>query len=208
RRILRRRGGYILDRFQVRNAECGMRNEKADVSGNPHSAFRTPPSLAHLFVGSEGTLGVTLEAKLRLLELPKAKAVVVVHFQELLDSLAATPVILKHDPSAIEVTDKYILDSTKLNAEAARLRDFIQGDPGSILIIEFYCEKAADLPPRIDALIADLKQHGYGYHYHVAKDAAEQGRVWKLRKLSLGLSMLEKGDAKALSFVEDTAVAP
>src|SRR6202042_3038880 len=35
-----------------------------------------------------------------------------------------------------------------------------------------------------------------------------QARIWKLRTLALGLSMVEKGDAKALSFVEDTAVAP
>jgi len=30
----------------------------------------------------------------------------------------------------------------------------------------------------------------------------------KLRTLALGLSMAEKGDAKAISFVEDTAVDP
>ena len=32
--------------------------------------------------------------------------------------------------------------------------------------------------------------------------------MWKLRTMALGLSMAEKGDAKAISFVEDTAVAP
>ena len=36
----------------------------------------------------------------------------------------------------------------------------------------------------------------------------QQARIWKLRTLALGLSMAEKGDAKAISFVEDTAVAP
>ena len=41
-----------------------------------------------------------------------------------------------------------------------------------------------------------------------ATDAAAQARIWKLRTLALGLSMAEKGDAKAISFVEDTAVAP
>ena len=38
-------------------------------------------------------------------------------------------------------------------------------------------------------------------------DPAAQARIWKLRTLALGLSMAEKGDAKAISFVEDTAVA-
>ena len=41
-----------------------------------------------------------------------------------------------------------------------------------------------------------------------ALDLAQQDRIWKLRKFALGLSMAEKGDAKAISFVEDTAVAP
>jgi FAD/FMN-containing dehydrogenase/Fe-S oxidoreductase len=216
-KILRRVGGYNLDAFsRLSPWGRGVGGEEERLTERkPLTPSPSPPrgqgskkNLAHLFVGSEGTLGVTLEAKLRLLELPKAKAVVVVHFTELLDALAATPLILKHNPSAVEVTDKYILDSTKLNAEAARLRDFIQGDPGAILIVEFYGDAAAELPPRVEALVADLKQHGYGYHYHIAKDAADQTHVWKLRKLSLGLSMLEKGDAKALSFVEDTAVSP
>src|SRR6202011_2218339 len=53
-----------------------------------------------------------------------------------------------------------------------------------------------------------LARAGFGYHCHRATDPAAQARIWKLRKSALGLSMAEKGDAKALSFVEDTAVAP
>src|SRR5207244_95133 len=130
------------------------------------------------------------------------------HFAELLDALTATPVILTHHPSAVEVIDKYVLDGTRMNREAAKLRDFIQGDPGGILLIEFYGDRAEELPPRVEALIADLRERGFGYHYHRAVEAAAQARIWKLRKLALGLSMAEKGDAKAISFVEDTAVAP
>jgi FAD/FMN-containing dehydrogenase/Fe-S oxidoreductase len=186
-RIVRRVGGYDL-----------------------HSLLPSsrPFSLAPLLIGSEGTLAVTLEAKLRLIELPRAKAVLVVQFADLLAALAAVPGILEHRPSAVEVIDKYILDSTRLNAEASRLRDFLEGDPGAILIIEFYGERAEDLPPRLDALEADLRQRGQGYHWLATTDKAAQGRIWKLRKLALGLSMAEKGDAKAISFVEDTAVAP
>jgi FAD/FMN-containing dehydrogenase len=38
--------------------------------------------------------------------------------------------------------------------------------------------------------------------------AEDQARIWQFRESSLGLSMAMKGDAKALSFVEDTAVSP
>ncbi|HZV03823.1 MAG TPA: FAD-linked oxidase C-terminal domain-containing protein [Gemmataceae bacterium] len=185
-RILRRVGGYNLDRF------------------TPGQSF----NLAHLLVGSEGTLAVTLEAKLHLEPLPRAKALLVVQFADLLEALAATPSILAHQPSAVEVIDKYVLDATRLNAEAGRLRDFLAGDPGAILIIEFYAERSDDLPARLSDLEADLKSRSFGYHYHRALEPAAQSRIWKLRRLALGLSMAEKGDAKAISFVEDTAVAP
>jgi FAD/FMN-containing dehydrogenase/Fe-S oxidoreductase len=185
-RILRRVGGYNLDRF------TGV----------------GPFNLAHLLVGSEGTLAVTLEARLHLEPLPRCKGLLVIQFAELLEALAATPAILAHRPAAVEVMDRYVLDATRLNAEASRLRDFLAGDPGTILIVEFYADRAEDLPARLDALEAGLRGRRFGYHHHRALEPAAQARIWKLRRLALGLSMAEKGDAKAISFVEDTAVAP
>ena len=38
---------------------------------------------------------------------------------------------------AVEVMDRYILDSTKLNPEAARLRAFLQGDPEDIVSLDW-----------------------------------------------------------------------
>src|SRR5439155_27108863 len=45
-------------------------------------------------------------------------------------------------------------------------------------------------------------------HVPRALDSLAQARLWKLRQAALGLSMSEYGDAKAISFVEDTAVVP
>ena len=133
-KILRRVGGYNLDAFVPGNGQ-GSANGEAPPSFN----------LARLFVGSEGTLGVTVEAKLRLVELPRARATLVVEFADLLDALAATPLILRHHPAAVEVVDKYVLDSTRLNPEASRLRDFLEGDPAAILLIELYGDRADEL---------------------------------------------------------------
>ena len=47
-----------------------------------------PFNLAKLMVGSEGTLGVVLEAKINLVPLPNAKAVLAIQFADLLDALA------------------------------------------------------------------------------------------------------------------------
>jgi FAD/FMN-containing dehydrogenase/Fe-S oxidoreductase len=188
-KILRRVGGYNLDEFVPKRVDAGF-------------------NLSRILVGSEGTLGVTVEAKLKLVELPRARATFVVQFASLLEALAATPTILRHEPAAVEVVDQYVLGFTRLNPEANRLRDFLQGDPAAILLIELYDDRVDLLPPRLAALESELRQSGFGYDQLALTDPAAQARVWKLRTMALGLSMAEKGDAKAISFVEDTAVAP
>ena len=187
-KVLRRVGGYNLDCFT-----------------DPSKPF----NLSRLMVGSEGTLGVVLEAKLNLVPLPKAKAVLAIQFHDLLEALAATPAILAHQPSAVEVMDAFILENTKQSPRLEALRrTFLEGDPGALLCVEFYADCDGDLPPRLRALEADLRQRRTGYRFYHALDLAAQQRIWSLREAALGLSMAQKGDAKSLSFVEDTAVAP
>jgi len=187
-KILRRVGGYNLDEF-VDPAK--------------------PINLAKMMVGSEGTLGIVLEAKLRLVPLPKAKAVMVISFADLLESLTAAPIIVGHKPSAVEVMDKSILDNTRQNAALDRIRTtFMEGDPGATLYVEFYGDRKEDLPPRLKALEEDLRSRRLGYAYHSETEPAAQAKIWSLREAALGLSMAMKEDAKSISFVEDTAVAP
>jgi FAD/FMN-containing dehydrogenase/Fe-S oxidoreductase len=187
-KVIRRVGGYNLDDF-------------TDAA--------KPVNLARMMIGSEGTLGVVLEAKLRLVPLPKAKAVMVIAFADLLEALAATPVILRHKPSAVEVMDKAILDNTRQNAALDRIRSmFIEDEPAATLCVEFYADRKEDLPPRLVALEQDLRSHNFGYRYGHETDPVRQSRIWSLREAALGLSMAMKGDAKSVPFVEDTAVAP
>ena len=187
-KVIRRVGGYNLNDF-------------VDPAA--------PVNLAKMLVGSEGTLGVVLEAKLRLVPLPKFKAVMVIEFADLLEALSAAPVIVSHGPSAVEVMDKSILDNTRQNANLDRIRrSFITGDPAATLCVEFYGDRKEELPPRLAALEEDLRARNLGYRYHTDTDPVTQTRIWSLREAALGLSMAMKEDAKSISFVEDTAVAP
>ena len=186
-KILRRVGGYNLDEFV-----CADR----------------PFNLARLMVGSEGTLGIVVEARINLVPLPKAKAVLTIEFDHLLDALGATPAILEHGPSAVEVMDRFILDHARANpALDALRRTVLHGDPGALLCVEFYADAAGELPGRLEALERDLAARRLGTHTSRAINPAAQARIWHLRESALGLSMSMKGDAKSLSFVEDTAVA-
>ena len=151
-----------------------------------------------------------MEAKINLVPLPNAKVVLTIEFDELLDALGATPVILNHHPSAIEVMDRFILDHARENPELDVLRRAVlQGDtPGALLCVELYADDATGLSDRMTAIEEDLRGRGIAARTSRAIDAASQARIWKLRQASLGLSMAMKGDAKSISFVEDTAVAP
>jgi FAD/FMN-containing dehydrogenase len=112
-KVLRRVGGYNLDEFTRPGA---------------------PFNMAKLMVGSEGTLGIVLEARLNLVPLPKAKSLVVIEFPDTLKALAATPSILEHRPSAVEVMDRFILDHTRQNIGLERIRSsLIKGEPGPFM---------------------------------------------------------------------------
>ncbi len=187
-KVLRRVGGYNLDEFTDPSA---------------------PVNLAKLIVGSEGTLGLVVAAKVNLVPLPAAKAVLTIEFDELLDALAATPLVLRHQPSAVEVMDRFILDHARESpALDALRRSILQTEPGALLCVEFYGDRTEDLPPRLEQLERELALSGFRCCCRRATSAADQARIWSFREASLGLSMAMKGDAKSLSFVEDTAVAP
>ncbi len=187
-KLLRRVGGYNLDEFT-----------------NSANLF----NLSKIIVGSEGTLGLVVAAKVNLVALPLAKAVLTIEFEELLDALGATPLILDHRPSAVEVMDRFILDHARESpALDALRRSILQTEPGALLCVEFYADAVEDLPPRLDALERDLAASRLRCCWRRVTSAADQTRIWSFREASLGLSMAMKGDAKSLSFVEDTAVAP
>ncbi|HMF95437.1 MAG TPA: FAD-linked oxidase C-terminal domain-containing protein [Vicinamibacterales bacterium] len=187
-KVLRRVGGYNLDLF-VDPAK--------------------PVNLAKIVVGSEGTLALVTSAKVNLVPLPAARAVLAIEFAVLLDALAATPLVLRHQPSAVEVMDRFILDHARESAALDALRrSILRTEPGALLCVEMYGDRAADLTPRLDALERDLATSGLRCQWRRFVEPAEQARVWSLRESALGLSMAMKGDAKSLSFVEDTAVAP
>ncbi len=187
-KVLRRVGGYNLDAF-------------VDSS--------KPVDLSRILVGSEGTLGFITAAKVRLVPLPAAKAVLAIEFDELLDALAATPLVLAHKPSAVEVMDDFILSHARQNAVLdAQRRAMVSKDGSALLCVEFYGDHADELIVRIERLELDLLASGFSHRTRRMLKPAEQARVWSFREAALGLSMATKGDGKAVSFVEDTAVAP
>ena len=189
--IKRRNTGYALDRL------CMM--EPFEPGGE---AF----NLAKMLCGSEGTLALTVKAKVNLEPLPKFNILIISQFEDLYEALELTALCVKHSPAAVELVDDVVLNATKGNITLSRNRFFLQGDPRCILITQLDGDDWDGLIAHGNALIEELKATGKGYHHSLMTDADEKRRVWDLRKAGLGLLMGLLTENRSPEFVDDTAV--
>ncbi|MCK4871398.1 MAG: FAD-binding protein [Phycisphaerales bacterium] len=165
-------------------------------------------NLAHLLCGSEGTLAVTLRAKLKLAPVPKHTSLAILAFDSLDAALQAVNPILGTAPSAVELLDDMVLQAAQLNTQARRhlriIESFTESPPNAVLYVEYYGDAPDELADKLGQLrtvVADAPQR------HIT-DADEMARAWALRKAVEPLLHAIPGLRKPLTFVEDTAVEP
>ena len=163
-------------------------------------------NLSKLLVGSEGTLGLFLDAKLNLEPVPKCKTLCVVHFSELLEAIGTVAPILTHGPSAVEIIDSDVITRARNNLNIAPLCGFLQGDPAAGLIVEFLGDSPDQVARKADGLAADLRAQGLGFAWPIIPQPAEQAKVWAVRKNGLGLMLGMRADRKPVAFIEDCCV--
>jgi FAD/FMN-containing dehydrogenase/Fe-S oxidoreductase len=196
-KVLRRVGGYNLDIFDCQNER-------------PYNASGLP-NLAHLLVGSEGTLAYSRHIKLHLAPLPKAKALGVVNFPSFYQAMQLTKQIVELKPVAVELVDRTMIDLARSNPAFAAtidaaLVDVLGQKTQAILLVEFAgssrVEQLAGLA-RLTELMADL---GLPNSVVEMPDEAAQKQLWEVRKAGLNIMMSMKGDGKPVSFIEDCAV--
>ncbi len=160
-----------------------------------------------LLCGSEGTLAFSTEIKLHLDPLQKPhNLIVAAHFNDIHESLLATQLAMKHQPTLCELMDKIILDCTKENIQQRKNRWFIEGDPAAILMIEFRGDTDEEALAKAKKLITDLQANQMGYAFPVIPSNKTK-LVIQLRSAGLGLLANIPGDQKAVACIEDTAVA-
>ncbi|MCK4341240.1 MAG: FAD-binding protein [Phycisphaerae bacterium] len=186
-KVLRSNGGYGLDRL------C-----KSSTVLNPISVLS----------GSEGTLGLVTEALVKLTPLPKAKALLVVHFDDLMRCLEAVPAIMDGRPAAVELINKMILDAARSHPAMIPRMKFVEGEPAASLVIEFLADDPVELAGRMNAVRAMLTAKSHGYAQVLVTDPSAQADVWEVRKAGLGLLMSRPGDRQPYAFIEDASVGP
>ncbi|HWT72981.1 MAG TPA: FAD-linked oxidase C-terminal domain-containing protein [Oxalicibacterium sp.] len=192
-KVLRRVAGYNIDLFDCQNPLPYT----DDGSAN----------LAHILVGSEGTLAYSRQITLKLAPLPKHKVLGVISFPTFYQAMDMTQHIVRLGPTAVELVDRTMIELS-LNNPAFKpvIEKALVGKPDAILLVEFAGEDKNVLVERLSALadlMSDLGLPGSGVDM---VDANEQKALWDVRKAGLNIMMSMKGDGKPVSFIEDCAV--
>ncbi len=192
-KVLRRVAGYNLDIFDNQSE----RPYTTDGSVN----------LAHLLIGSEGTLAYTRSLKLQLAPLPGKRALGVVNFPTFRASMAAAQHIVKLGPTAVELVDRIMIELALANpAFRPTMQTALLGQPAAILLVEFAGDDAAGLELKVKQLVTLMGDLGLPGSVVEMLDATAQKNLWEVRKAGLNVMMSVKGDGKPVSFIEDCAV--
>jgi FAD/FMN-containing dehydrogenase/Fe-S oxidoreductase len=176
---------------------------------------RNDVNLAHILVGSEGTLAFSTAIELKLSPLLGRRAVGAVHFGSFHEAMGAAQHIVKLAPIAVELVDSTMIALARdIAMFRPTLEAFVKGEPAAILLVEFaepeWDENARRLA-RLHELIGDL---GYGWSHPReywggvvdVLDPKLQGAITELRTAGLNIMMSMKDAGKPISFVEDCAV--
>jgi FAD/FMN-containing dehydrogenase/Fe-S oxidoreductase len=193
-KVQRRVGGYNLDALTPANR---------------------PNNLAHLLVGSEGTLAFTTQVELQLWPVIRHRTVGVCHFGSFFEAMDATQHLVKLKPIAVELVDRTMIG---LGRDIAMFEPVIEaavrGDPEALLVVEFAESDQNENLHRLRQLHEVMGDLGFGWNNPPRKwggvvdvvEPALQGAIAEFRAAGLNVMMSMKEAGKPVSFVEDCAV--
>jgi FAD/FMN-containing dehydrogenase/Fe-S oxidoreductase len=193
-KVQRRVGGYNLDAL---------------------APGRNDLNLAHILVGSEGTLAFTTKVELKLWPLLGRRAVGACHFGGFYQAMNAAQHLVKLAPIAVELVDRTMIALARdIAMFRPTLEQFVRGEPDAILLVEFGEDDQEENLRRLQRLHESMGDLGFGWDRGGANwggvvdviDPALQTAIADLRASGLNVMMSMKEQGKPVSFVEDCAV--
>jgi len=193
-KVQRRVGGYNLD---------------ALIPG------RNNINLAHVLVGSEGTLAFSTRIELALSPLPPRRAVGVCHFGSFHEAMNSAQHIVRLKPIAVELMDRTMIELARAIPMFQPVMDkFVRGVPEAILVVEFGDEDQEANLRNLRGLKELMGDLGFGWNLTGAKwggmvevpSPELQNAIADVRTSGLNIMMSMKQEGKPISFVEDCAV--
>ena len=184
-KVMRRVQGYPLDEF--------VDNENWNLS--------------KIFCGSEGTLGIILQAKVNLEPIAKHKAAFTLHYAHRMDTVREVKEIIGFAPAAVEMLDFNVFEQSRKHRSLKHIHQaLIHGNPEATLSVEFFCVSQEELKESIQAFTKFLEEKSMAYAYPLLTTPKELDDMWTLRKNGLGLIMGDPEGRKPIPFIEDMAI--
>jgi len=207
--IAAREAGEIEARFPKVQRRVGGYNLDSLTPG------RNELNLAHILVGSEGTLAFSTRIELKLSPLLGRRAVGACHFGNFFAAMDAAQHIVKLAPIAVELIDRTMLDlAREIAMFRPTIKAVVRGDPEAVLFVEFAEDDQYHNLRRLMELKELMGALGFGWNKSGAKwggmvevyDPKLQTAISETRTAGLNIMMSMKEEGKPVSFVEDCAV--
>ncbi|WP_448435990.1 FAD-binding and (Fe-S)-binding domain-containing protein [Mycolicibacterium setense] len=157
--------------------------------------------VARMLVGSEGTLGIIVEADVNLVVDATHRVMVVLGFASMVAAAEAVPEILPFSPIACEGLDSRITDVIRALRPGA-VPEMPRG--AGWLFVEF----AGEDPDELDAKVRGVVAASGALGSRRVSSAAESAALWKIREDGSGLVARTPSGRRAHAGWEDAAVPP
>ncbi len=163
--------------------------------------------LTRLLIGSEGTLGIITEVKLKTESIPRHRGVALLFFHRLETAAHAAVEINKMGIAACDLLDRRLLSlARETKVEFQRL---IPGDAEAMLLVEFQASDDQSLRSKLDHLVTRIQRRKkLAYEVRVATQQGQRDLYWRIVRRIVPTLYRLKGDKRALPFVEDIAIEP
>ncbi|MCG8447854.1 MAG: FAD-binding protein [Hyphomicrobiales bacterium] len=207
-RLGEREAAEIAARFPSVQRRVGGYNLDALVPNGPAN------NMAHLLIGSEGTLAFTTAVELKLSPVLGPKVMGVCHFGSFYEAMDAAQHLVKLEPIAVELIDRTMIELGRdIPIYRPTLEAIVRGEPDAVLVVEF-AESPKENKKRLAALADLMADLGFSWDREPRKwggvvDVIEpklQAALTEVRKGGLNIMMSMKQEGKPVSFVEDCAV--
>ncbi len=139
---------------------------------------------------------------------PKARGLLVAHFDALAAALDALALCLEFQPSAVELMDAMLIELARTQRSLKHVISAIHGRPAALLMIEFSGDSAPDVSARIHDLERRLQGSPGVTALVPALEPALRDPLWSMRSSAVPLLYGLPGERKPVAFVEDCAVDP
>ena len=165
---------YVLDMLVVTSRGEILRTGSNTIKNS------TGYNLGSLFIGSEGTLGIVVEATLKLIPKPEATKVILAYFDAVEDASNTVSSIIEHKilPATLDFMDKNSIKTVeKFNPSN------LETDKEAALIIELDGDKT-EIKNRLDIIVNILKDC-QASKIEISKDEKDAQRIWNARRSSM-----------------------